>query len=130
MIQLILDACGRLDISSAQVVNVDQLDSTVAVHIPEYLSLKHDIVEVCNYSNSSPIQFDRQKYTSWITIDKNELDLSIGLHRYGIHLISRFCENTHCWLYFSYYAQSSQQERDYIYMKRGENNTNEVDILQ
>lgn len=127
-----LEACVYDDLpSNTAVLNADTLEYVTWIHLPEALSKYIELFqidELLPYSGEvSWLQYvQRDSCRPWISIKSDFLNMSIGQHIYKLGFINKHT-NDIISLYISYILQSDHPSKPYIYMRRGEKATIDLD---
>ena len=107
-----------------QVYDIANLDTILWIHIPNDLSLSHQITDIAQKVGSKYESIDltdgvdRTGQYPWVSIDCDKLDMNVGQHIYRITLINTVSLNK-IYLYFTYIVQDDDPEKPYIYMENG-----------
>ena len=107
-----------------QVYDIANLDTILWIHIPNDLSLSHQITDIAQKVGSKYESIDltdgvdRTCKYPWVSIDCDKLDMNVGQHIYRITLINTVSLNK-IYLYFTYIVQNDDPEKPYVYMENG-----------
>lgn len=121
-----LEACKYDDIAKyCKVFNINEIEYHVWIYLsPDdarncvFLDAK-EISPDPKFDPRFPLTMFKRESECWIRVVRDDLNLNPGKHTYKLSMVDRFTD-TDFSLYISYYVQTDDPEKPYVYMKKEE----------